>query len=257
MAKESKNQKVNPYVLAVISAVLLTAALLMKSFPVLIFVAIAPLFAITDHTNENNFWNKIELIAAAFAVALVAWSQLDESLVMTVVLEPIVLALVFLAFTYSKRGLGSRLGMLTLILFWLAMEYLKAKFFVNKPVFYLASVLDLKPGWLRWTKSTGYLGASLWILMANWFVYLGLFRNGLRISYLLVFLVVILGPIFYSYTLQTDYAMHARMYQLYMGHPSTQADGYSERGEWIARTAAWISVLIFLSAFVKDNIRKK
>jgi hypothetical protein len=32
---------------------------------------------------------------------------------------------------------------------------------------------------------------------------------------------------------------------------------YRKNGEWIPRTAAWISVLIILSALVKGNINKK
>jgi apolipoprotein N-acyltransferase len=256
MAKESKSHTINPYILCAISAVLLSAALLMRSFPVLIFAAIAPLFAITDHANEGNFWNKVELVGVAFAAGLVAWSGFDTAMTMTVVLESIAIALTFLAYTFSRRGLGSRLGKLTLIIFWLATEYLLVKFFANKPVFFLADAVYAKTAWLRWTNSTGYLGASLWILVANLFFYLGLLRNGLRIWYLLVFLIVILGPIFYSYTLQTDYATRLHMLLLYMNDP-TPAEGYNARGEWIPRTAAWISVLILLSAFVKDNIRKK
>lgn len=256
MAKESKNHKTNPYILFVISVVLLAAAFLMKSFPVLIFAAIAPLFAIPDHANEENFWNKVELVGASLALGLFVWYEFDVNMGITIALEAIAIALTFLAYTFSRRGLGSRLGKLTLILFWLAMEYLILKFFAGKPVFFLADVVYLKTDWLHWTNSTGYLGASLWILTANLFLYLGLFRNGLRVAYLFAFVIVIVGPIFYSYTLQSDYVARLNMLLLYMNDPAS-AEGYNASGEWIPRTAAWISVLILLSAFVKANIKKK
>jgi hypothetical protein len=192
MAKGTK------YILPAASAVLLIAAYLTRSFPLLIFVALAPLFALTGNVNK--------------------------------------LALVF---------------------FWLAFEYLELKFFPDKGVFFLADAVYSKTEWLRWTNSTGYLGASLWILLANYFLYLALLRNGLRVAYLVVFLIVIVGPILYSYTLQSDYVARLNMLLLYMGDPAPTAGDYNERGEWIPRTAAWLSVLILLSTIVKNNIRKK
>lgn len=244
MAKESKTQsktqKINPYILAAISAVLLAAGWSMRSFPVLIFAAIAPLFAITDHADEKNFWNKIELVAVVFGIGMIVqfWAYGDVP-VISVVLQSMAVGFVFLAYTYSRRGLGNGLGKLSLILFWLAMEYILLKFFLNHGVSFLGSALNAKREWLYWTKWTGSLGVSLWVLIANWVLYLGLLKNGLRIPYLLLFLIVIVGPIFYSYTLRADFAKGT-------------ADG-----EWIPRTAAWISVLILLSAIVKDYIRKK
>ncbi|HMJ69929.1 MAG TPA: hypothetical protein VK508_13585 [Cyclobacteriaceae bacterium] len=256
MAKENKGHKINPYLLLAIATVLLSAAALMRSFPVLVFAGIAPLFAITDHANENNFWNKLELIGVSLMITLLVWYELDFGMTVPVLLEAILITFAFGAYTFSRRSLGARLGKLPLILFWLAIEYVMLKFFADKRVFFLADVVYGKTDWLRWTNSTGYLGASLWILLANFVLYLGLFQKGLRIGFLVIFLIVILGPILYSYTLQSDYVARLNMLLLYMNDPTT-AEGYNARGEWIPRTAAWISVLILLSAFVKDNIRKK
>jgi hypothetical protein len=256
MAKENKTSKVNPYILFAIATSLLSAGFLMKSFPVLVFAGVAPLFAITDHANDNNFWNKLELIGVALIITLFVWFEFDFGMAMPVLLEAIAITLAFGGYTFSRRNLGIRLGKLPLIFFWLSVEYVLLKFFAHKQVFFLADAIYGKTDWLRWTNSTGYLGASLWILVANFFLYLGLFQNGLRIEYLILFLIVILGPIFYSYTLQSDYVARLNMLLLYMNDP-TSAEGYNARGEWIPRTSAWISVLIILSAFVKDNIRKK
>lgn len=190
----------NRFVLVGVAGVLLIAAFFTRAFPVLIFVALAPLFALA---GQNRFRS------------------------------------------------------LALIFFWLALEYLELKFFPDKHVMFLADAVYEKTEWLRWTNSTGYLGASLWILLANLFLYLGLLQNGLRVPYLVVFLIVILGPIFYSYTLQSDYVARLNMILLYMDDPAPTTGGYNERGEWIPRTAAWISVLILISAIVTNNIRKK
>jgi apolipoprotein N-acyltransferase len=256
MAKENKANKSNPYLLFAIATVLLSAAFLMRSFPVLVFAGLAPLFGITDHANENNFWNKLELIGVSIVITLLVWWGFDFGMTIPILLEGILITLAFGAYTFSRRALGVRFGKLPLILFWLAIEYVMLKFFADKQVFFLADAVYGKTAWLRWTSSTGYLGASLWILVANFVLYLGLLQKGLRPVFLLIFLIVILGPILYSYTLQSDYVARLNMLLLYMNNPAS-ADGYNARGEWIPRTAAWISVLILLSAFVKDNIRKK
>jgi hypothetical protein len=256
MVKENKGHRINPYILFATATALLSAGFLMRSFPVLAFAGLAPLFAITDHTTDNNFWNKLELIWVSIIIALFAWYQFDFGMALPVLLQGIAITMAFGAYTYSRKGLGAGLGKLPLILFWLATEYLLLKFFADKPVFFLADAVYGKTDWLRWTNSTGYLGASLWILTANFALYLGLFQKGLRVAYLVIFLIVIVGPIFYSYTLQSDYVARLNMLLLYMNDPAS-AEGYNARGEWIPRTAAWISVLILLSAFVKDNIRKK
>jgi len=145
-----------------------------------------------------------------------------------------------------EKSFLRRLGKLPLILFWLAIEYL-----FHTP--FLGEIFLSKPEWIRWATFTGYSGVSLWILLANLFLYLGLFQKW---PYTVVFVIVIVGPILYSYTLQSDYVARLTMLLLYMNDPSP-TEGYNARGEWIPRTAAWISVLILASVIVKANIRKK
>ena len=80
MAKESKRAssaksgyEVNPWLLFFIATALLIASWLMKSFPVLIFVALSPLFALADKIHsEDKFWNYAELILIALAISLLA-----------------------------------------------------------------------------------------------------------------------------------------------------------------------------------------
>lgn len=256
MEKNKKESILRPYIFFGAAVLLLSAAFFMRTFPVLVFAGLAPLFAIADQADEKNFWNKLELVGVAMGIALFVWWEFDAERAVPLAIQSIAVALTFLAYTYSRRGLGKRLGKLALILFWLTLEYLMLKFFADSRIFFLADAVYLKTDWLRWTATTGYLGASLWILLANFFLYIGLFQNGLRLPYLIVFLIVIVGPILYSYTLQSNYATRLEMLLLYMNN-SSSAEGYAARGEWIPRTAAWISVLILLSAVVKDNIRKK
>ncbi len=121
-----------------------------------------------------------------------------------------------------------RLGKFQLILLWLGIEYLTS--------IRLGKILA-GTDWIRWVQFTGYSGVSLWILIMVLLFYYAVLQNGLKWGYAVALVIVIVGPILYSYSLTPD--------------PVPVAD------EWVARTAAWISVLVLLSAIVKEIIRKK
>jgi hypothetical protein len=254
MGKE-KN-RINPYVLGVAGAALLTGAWLMRSLPLFIFVGIAPLFALTDRAQKDNRWNKLELVGVALAISLWAgWIFATEFLV-NALLEAIAITVVFVGFTFVRQSLGARVGKIPLILFWLALEYLFLKLHFTNQVLFLADTLQLKKEWYAWTDQTGYLGLSLWILMVNFVLYLGSFQQGIRVPYLVLFIVLLIAPIIYSYTLTNESVLsRPAMEALYYTNQS-EMPVYQDRGEWISRTAAWISVLIVLFAIVKHNTSK-
>lgn len=126
----------------------------------------------------------------------------------------------------KERAFLERFGAFQLILFWLAIEYI-----TSMRLGWILSRTD----WIRWAQFTGYSGVSLWILIIMLLLYYILFRKGLKWLYAALLVIVILAPILYSYSLP----------------PANVSD------EWVARTAAWISVLVLISAVVKELIRKK
>jgi hypothetical protein len=254
MAK--KSNKVNPYLLCVMGGALLAAAFLMGPFPVLIFAGMAPLFAIADHAEGEFFWNKLELIAAALFIGFFAAHATDSVRVVPALLQAIAFTLGFACFNFTRQSLGTTLGRLPLIAFLLALEYVGLKTGAGPSMIFLADALRFKAEWVRWTSETGYLGISLWILAANHLLYLGLFRNGWSPLWLMAFLVVVIGPVIYSYTLDTSGIDKATMLELYSGN-APDIGPYSLSAEWILRTAAWISVLVLVFAFVKGYIQKK
>lgn len=255
MAKE-KN-KINPYVLCLMASALLVAAWLMRSFPVVIFAALAPLFAISDHAANDNVWNKLELAGVALAIAIWTGHLFAAGAVVYSLLQAIAVTLTFVAYAFTRQSLGARLGKLPLLLFWLALEYAFLKLQAASYVVFLADSMQLKTDWFRWTEKTGYLGVSLWILLANLTFYHALFQNGFRLPFLLAFIVIVVAPIVYSYSLNNTAIDRTAMVSFYQGGGGALPAFYLEKGEWIPRTSAWISVLIILFALVKNNTTKK
>ena len=90
----------------------------MKSFPILIFIGIAPLFAISDAAKDKETpWNHLELILLSLAISLFSASIFDTTQLILVLAQAIVFTLAFAGYTFSYHSLGSRLGKFTIIFF--------------------------------------------------------------------------------------------------------------------------------------------
>ncbi|MEQ1586106.1 MAG: hypothetical protein ABL895_09525 [Cyclobacteriaceae bacterium] len=257
MAKRN-NLPYNPWALFTIGTLLLSAGWLMKSFPVLIFLGIAPLFAITDQAKDHKSpWNRFELILLSLSVSLFAALLFNTKLLVFVLAQSILFTLTFVGYSFAYQSLGSRLGKFTIIFFWLGAEYILLKLPWSEQTLFLADALQLQASWMKWTYHVGYLGASFWILVVNLIFYLTFFQkkefNG---YYFTAGIALIIVPILFSYQTETAGINHAEMITLYT-QGFSGSEKYLKQGELIARTAAWISVLIILLSFVKNQTRKK
>jgi hypothetical protein len=260
MAKKNNNLFHNVWVLFAAATLLLSAGGLMKSFPILIFVAIAPLFAIADLAKDKDSpWNHLELILLSLSVSFFSASFFDTTLLIVILAQAILLTLAFAGYTFSYQSLGSRLGKFTIIFFWLGLEYLLLKLPWRNDFYFLADALELQSSWWKWNVTLGYLSISIWVLIVNLIFYLAFLKSS-SINWFLVGLAISLvaGPIMYSiYFLDGSGINRDQMITLYSNSTNAISEAYINRGELITRTAAWVSVLIILLALVKNKIKKK
>jgi len=77
------------------------------------------------------------------------------------------MTLTFLLFRYTKRKLGDRLGYASLVVFWLAFEFLYLRAVVNFPWLLLGNGFAKDVILIQWFEWTGVLGGSLWVLVMN------------------------------------------------------------------------------------------
>lgn len=256
MAKESK---LSPLILFLIGAFFLTAGWLMKSFPILIFAGFAPLFALTDQIKkEEVFWESFEWILIALCISFFAAHFFSIQLLPAVFIQGIAFTLAFIAYKFAKQSLGDRLGKLPVLFFWLGIEYFFLKLQWPANSLFLGDALSLQTNWLRWNIYTGYLGASFWILLVNLMLYYSYFKTGkMNWSLFILFLITLSGPIVYSFTLEEKPISREMMISFYHNNDNPSLPTYAQRGEFIPRTAAWISVLILLFALVQNKTKKK
>jgi apolipoprotein N-acyltransferase len=256
--KNSLNFK-HVWVLFAIATIFSSAGWLMKSFPVLIFIGIAPLFAISDLAKEKpSPWNHLEIILLCLAISLFTASVFNTSQLILVLVQAILVTLAFAGYSFAYQNLGNRTGKFTIIFFWLGLEYLMLKLPWRDNFYFLADTLSLQNEWWKWNTEFGFLGISLWILVVNLFFFLGLFKSpSINWIYMILAVVSISGPIIYSvYYLNVPGINREQMISLYNGVTAASAN-YTERGELITRSSAWVSVLILLLALVKNKVKKK
>lgn len=253
-----KTRSYSPLLMVVVATVLLAAGWLMAPFPLLIFLGLAPLFALADTSETAGpIFEKMELVLLALGVSFVLYAFLRDASVVMALVSAITFTLAFVSHAWVRQTLGIRTGKITLILFWLALEYLMLKLVPEKGMF-LADTLALQGDWLRWTVHTGYLGASLWVLVVNWCWYeTFLHDKAIHWGWLVAALVLWLGPAIYSYIVTMSPITRQDMINLYGGLPPQADVTYLARGELTVRTAAWISTLILLFTLVKHQTNRR
>jgi apolipoprotein N-acyltransferase len=81
------------------------------------------------------------------------------------------MTLTFLVFHHTRRRLGDRLGYASLVVFWLAFEFLYIRAQINFPWLVLGNGFANDVMLIQWYEWTGALGGSLWVLVMNILVF--------------------------------------------------------------------------------------
>jgi apolipoprotein N-acyltransferase len=253
-----KKNNTPSFLLFASSGALMTAGWLMAPFPFLIFLGLAPLFALSDRAETGSpVLEKMEYMLVAIGISFVSFAAIHGNSVVGALITSIVMTLPFVAHAWVRQVLGSRTGKITIVLFWLAAEYILLQVDSGSGLF-LADTMRFQPAWTRWNVNTGYLGGSLWILLGNWCVYYTfLSASAIRWKWFPLVILLLLGPILYSYQLVTSPITREDMVNLYEGSSSHPDVAYLARGEFIVRTSAWLSTLILIFTFVKSQTAKR
>jgi len=236
---------------------LLTGGWLLASFPILIFLGLAPLMALAEpRGNAGSSFEKMELVLLALTGSLLLRAFVEDHSLVAAFVVGILYTLAFIAHAWVRQVSGMRAGKITLVLFWLSTEYLMLKLAPEHGLF-LADSLTHTPGWQTWNVHTGYLGATLWVLMVNVAGYQAFLKDS-RVSWIWLGLGIIFlaAPLLYAFTLGTSPVTREEMINFY-ANKATDADvTYLARGELVVRTAAWLSALILLFTLVRQQTRK-
>lgn len=257
MAKKT-NSQLNPLLLAAIALLLLVGGWLMKSLPIFLLFGYAPLFALTDSLdNKKPFWNQFEYILVVLGVSFFAAHIFYTDQLVISIIQAILMTLPFVAYGFVYQALGKNTIKFTIVFFWLALEYALLKTPWRENWIFLADGMSLYTSWFSFTYHTGYLSIGAWILIGNLFLYEMFWKeNTFKVTYAIAFGIWSAAPIALKLLQSWEPISSNQMFDLY-GGGTTNNIKYNERGEWMGRTAAWISVLVLILSMVKNQIRKK
>ena len=112
------------------------------------------------------------------------------------------MAIVFLLFHKVKKSTSIRLGYLSLILLWIAMEYLHLNWSLSWPWLTIGNVFANFPLVVQWYEFTGFLGGSLWVMLVNILMF-RIYQQKNKAIFIPIF--VILLPFFISIFMFFDF----------------------------------------------------
>ena len=196
--------------LSLCSGILLAQAWYEWGHGLVLMVALVPLLFVEDHLTKNARENRS---VVAFLYALVTFSVFNTlttwwifnatavGVILAILVNTLMSSLVFWAFHFTKRRLGSTLGYFALIVYWIAWEYQYFNAEINWPWLTLGHGFNYNTKLIQWYEYTGVLGGSLWVLIINIIIfntlskYLSGTRGRVMLSSIVLIILMILSPI--------------------------------------------------------------
>ena len=164
------------FLLAILSALLLSAAWPMNGFTFIIFGALIPLLFLENSIRLSDFKRKGLLVFGYSYITfllwnlLITWWLINSSLIGMLfanICNSFFYAIIFTCFSWAKTRLPNRSAYLFLIALWLAFEKLHLSWDFSWTWLNLGNVFSENIYWIQWYEYTGVFGGSLWVLVIN------------------------------------------------------------------------------------------
>ena len=173
------------FLLAILSALLLSAAWPINGFTFIIFGALIPLLFLENSIRLSDFKRKGLLVFGYSYLTfllwnlLITWWLINSSLIGMLfanICNSFFYAIIFTCFSWTKTRLPNRSAYLFLIALWLAFEKLHLSWDFSWTWLNLGNVFSENIYWIQWYEYTGVFGGSLWVLVINVWLF-NVFKN--------------------------------------------------------------------------------
>ena len=164
------------FLLAILSALLLSAAWPINGFTFIIFGALIPLLFLENSIRLSDSKRKGLLVFGysyltfLFWNLLITWWLINSSLIGMLfanICNSLFYAIIFTCFSWAKTRLPNRSAYLFLIALWLSFEKLHLSWDFSWTWLNLGNVFSENIYWIQWYEYTGVFGGSLWVLVIN------------------------------------------------------------------------------------------
>lgn len=232
---------------------------------IILLVAFLPLLFIEEFLYSTKDRNRpvvmfgyawlVFLIWNAFTTWWIGKATLPGALIVVVV-NSFLYALVFLLFHLTKRNLGRQFGNFSLMVYWVAWEYLYMNTEISWPWLNLGNGFAKDISIVQWYELTGVLGGTLWVLAINLVIF-ALIRHYIvyksfahQLSRIIFLALLILVPVLLSLYIFNDYKANKDPY--YIGIVQPSIDPYHEKFEGMSHKQQ-MDIFLELSDSIADR----
>ncbi len=223
-------EKLKRFGLSIFSGILLGIAWPTGPWFPLIFVGFVPLLMLERMITQNGvrIWRKVLLhsfIAILIWNAITTWwvwNSTAEGSIAAMILNSFLLCLPFLAFHFTRRLMGDKLGYISLPVYWIAFEYLHLNWEFSWPWLTLGNVFASAPSLVQWYEYTGALGGSLWVLVVNLTVMFCIYKR-FKLKQLALLGSLFLLPLLISWVLPVEKPEGLKEYEVMVVQPNINA----------------------------------
>lgn len=194
--------------ISLLSSLLLWAAWPVSPFTLLIFIAWVPLLWVEDRVRSWKQLFALTYLTMLFWNISTTWWVWNASLpgaLGAFFANSLIMCVPWILFYFTKKNLGTWIGYGSLILYWIAFEYLHHNWELSWPWLTLGNAFATHPEWVQWYQYSGTTGGTLWILLSNILAY-ALFKeyrnSGRTKSYYIVissWIAIIAFPVISSF----------------------------------------------------------
>lgn len=164
-------KKLPPFLLSVLTGLLLFAAWPVSPLTFLIFIAFIPLLWLERQgIRRKRFfgWVYLSMVIWNASTTWWIWNATAPGAIGAILANSLLMCIPWLGFHAVKRRLGDTAGYLSLVFFWLSFEYIHLQDWgLSWPWLTLGNVFSTRTSWIQWYEYTGASGGSLWVMSVN------------------------------------------------------------------------------------------
>lgn len=200
-------------------------------FVPLLFVAFIPLLLIKRHIEKYQYKRPYWTFYKYTYLTLFLWNLTTTWWVahatvagaaFMLFVNAFCMSFPLLLFQFTVRHQGKLIGYLSLITYWVSMEYVHLQWALSFPWLNLGNGFACWPECIQWYEYTGALGGTIWILLVNLLLYDSLFSKNIAKKWWLrrIASCCIVLPILYSYYMYVTYKEHGEAVEVVVMQPN-------------------------------------
>ena len=163
-------QKLNRWLLTILSAVLLVISWPVAPFTGFIFIAWVPLLVITaTPIKKLPYFLHLFIVMLGWNAGTTwwIWNSTDVGSIAAIIANSLLMCVPWLGYRTFFHKYGRKTAYGALIFFWMSFEFIHLNWQISWPWLTLGNVFAAHPNWVQWYEFTGVGGGTLLILLVN------------------------------------------------------------------------------------------